>query len=202
MKDFDLSEWVEQYKEAYQDSTIFPKYKKDGEWHIERDSCFKHMSRVIQERSRLLRDEFVSIGLWKATRARKWFSENSGTEIEKISRKIMEHPSDVPHNLRILTKLRGVNTPVASAILTVIFPTQYCIFDYRVIRALKWLSVKGKGLRFDSFKEYSEYLDDLNKNSISFYCEFLEKIRSLDNTLTPREIEMGLWKFDSSGGIL
>jgi hypothetical protein len=76
----------------------------------------------------------------------------------------------------VLMGLNGVQTPVASAVLTAIDPARYTVIDFR---ALESLGIKNKTITVDF---YLEYLD---------YCRQLaDKFR-----ITLRDMDRALWQW-------
>jgi hypothetical protein len=99
--------------------------------------------------------------------------------------------------------LNGVGVPVASAILTVIFPKHYCVLDYRAFRALLWIT--SKSFRFVNYIELWNILENFrNYATLESYTNYLEKIKNLatKHRISPRKIEMALWMYDKRKGIL
>ncbi len=80
--------------------------------------------------------------------------------------------------IRILRTLRGVGTAIASAILTLVYPDEYAIIDFRC-----WRQLFDKERRGFSTSEYKRYM---------------QKIRSLSQELgwTPREVDGAIWRYD------
>jgi hypothetical protein len=108
--------------------------------------------------------------------------------------------------LLICGELKGVKIPVASAILTIIYPEKYCITDYRAWRALKWLqNISNDGnLVLSGYEKYCDYIDSLNVyDTLQSYMWYLKSLRSLaaGQKKTPRQFEMALWKFDEMKGV-
>lgn len=82
--------------------------------------------------------------------------------------------------LRILTSLSGVAVPVASAILTLCFPSQYSVIDFR-----NWRQIYGTlpSKTTPSIKEYIDYLKIIKAMATEF-------------KVTPQEIDIALWQRD------
>lgn len=82
--------------------------------------------------------------------------------------------------LKLLTTLTGVGIPVASAILTLCFPTEYSVIDFR-----NWRQI---------------YKSDEAKTSYtaSEYVEYLKTIKEMANEygVTPQEIDIAIWQLD------
>lgn len=148
-------------------------------------------------------DEFVNICNWKTERPKKHYEHKDNKDILKeVNKKIF--PENVKPKLKLkeLLRLEGVGVPVASALLTVIFPEEYCVIDFRVRQSLLWID--NKPLSFKDYKSFSEFIDNLRKtDTVNSYMRYLGKIKELaqKHKMTPREIEMALWQYDKDKGI-
>lgn len=78
----------------------------------------------------------------------------------------------------VLTGLNGVQIPVASAVLTAIFPERFTIIDFRALRAL---SITGAHITID------------------FYLSYLQECRRLSHlhNMTLRNFDRALWQWSS-----
>ena len=85
--------------------------------------------------------------------------------------------------VNILCALRGVDVPVASAVLALVFPDEYAVIDYRVWRQL-----------FDEEKRVF-FLPD--------YRRYMGEIRRLASELgwPVQEVDHAIWEFDRQGGV-
>jgi hypothetical protein len=82
----------------------------------------------------------------------------------------------------ILCSLRGVGVPVASAVLSLIFPEQYAVIDFRVWRHI---------------------FDDARRTfSIPDYREYMREIRRLADELSwpVQEVDHAIWEYDRRTG--
>jgi len=201
MNHIDFNYWRRRYEEDYPKdvSDRYPIFKDayDKEQR-EKSPYFETMSKVLRGRGYFLKLEFVSICLWKTTRQKKAYEENSEEEIKTYTQKAINASTD-RDKIESLINLNGVGIPVASAILTVIDPARYCVIDFRAWRTLKWL----QGINFSFYENYSKFLDDYrNYGTLRIYHSFIEEIREIakKNNQTPRQVEMALWKFDKEKG--
>ncbi len=82
--------------------------------------------------------------------------------------------------LSLLCTLTGVEVPVASAILTLCFPDQYSVIDFR-----NWRQIYGSEERKTSYtlNEYTSYLNIII-NMAKVY------------QVTPQEIDIAIWQLD------
>lgn len=82
--------------------------------------------------------------------------------------------------LKLLSTLSGVEVPVASAILTLCFPKQYSVIDFR-----NWRQV------YKTERQKTTY-------STKEYVEYLRTIKNLakEFNVTPQEIDLAIWQMD------
>ena len=197
----DFKRWAEKYVKNYKDTISFQNDK--GEMMKETSPVFKNISKSLRKRRFLKREEFINICKWKSPRPKKHYQKNSKKKIEEITREVFAKHPDTESQMTELLKLKGVNIPVASALLTVIYPKIYCIVDFRVWNSLLWIEEK-KYL----FKDYSIFFDFINNfrgyDTIKSYISYMEKIKKLakKHRMVPREIEMALWQHDKYRGKL
>src|ERR1700736_2911333 len=76
------------------------------------------------------RSEFVKMCRWKSARAIHHYERNTPAAIQRTSREVLR-TRDERHRLALLTRLKGVSVPTASAILTLIDPERYGVIDIR-----------------------------------------------------------------------
>jgi len=206
---FDIDYWTKRYESDYPIDTgqVYPKYfDENGVEREEKSPYFGMMSKTLVARGFLLKKEFVSIGRWKSHRQINNYEANSEETVRRVTSQVLREASETKR-IKALTEgtLRGVKIPVASAILTIVYPNEYCIIDYRAWRALRWFQKGAKDqLTFSSYKEYSDFLDSLRDyTSLKVYLRFLKQLRSITAKYnrTPRQLEMALWKFDQMKGM-
>lgn len=134
----------------------------------------------VLKRGYLTKREFVKIGMWKSPRPKKWYLKNSITDIEKISKEALSTKFE-KRRIELLTKLKGVSIPTASAILMLIDPNNYGVIDIRVWQVLYLygsVKINPDGVGFD-FKNWYNYLIKLR-----FYAKkFKVKARDIERTL-------------------
>jgi thermostable 8-oxoguanine DNA glycosylase len=149
---------------------------------------FKH---IKQERIPfyLTSVELDEILLWKLrgqfNRQSKIRRNNTAENIKIITQAafaIKHHNNDFETKLRLrlLTMLSGVEVPVASAIMTLCFPTLYSVIDFRNWRQF-----------YPGSKEKTSYTPNE-------YLNYLQLIRQLADSfeVTPQEIDMAIWQLD------
>ena len=203
----DLDYWSKKYEDDYTKEARgkYPVFidEKGGE-HEERSPHFEAMSAVLQKRGYLLKPEFVSIGNWKTERQKGRYEDNTDEDVESTTKEMFEAIDK--DKVKILNRLNGVGIPVASAILTAVYPKEYCIIDYRTWRALLWLRKLAKkgSFAFASYREYSNFLDSYDACARTYkrYYNFRDTLKTIGEKrgMTPRQVEMALWKFDQTKG--
>lgn len=202
----DFHYWAKKYEDDYSVDikSRYPAYlDENGIEHQERSPYFEKMSKVVQKRGHLLWKEFVSIGRWKAERQRGRYENNSDEEVEDATKEAFQ--ASERDKLKILCILEGVQIPVASAILTMVYPENYCVIDYRAWRAFLCLYrfPKKESFTFTTYNEYSDFLDLYGKyGRIDAYLLFLKTLRNEGKrrNMTSRQVEIALWKFDKMRG--
>lgn len=158
-------------------------FYNQGEESSSERFLFKCVSPAVEKRGEYLQEEFLQVCDWKTTRTRSLVRSNNPSHIAEITRMAFQ----CSDNLRVpvLSILRGVSTPTASALLTVWKPDEYTIIDFRVLSALSNLS-HGAIAKTDltrAQKSYIDYLILMKTLSESIGCD----LRSLDKAL---------WMFD------
>lgn len=146
--------------------------KKYLDLYNQEEYLFNFIGPKIKKRGFINFQEFFKICMWKSVRQKNNYRKNEQT-IKKITKNAFKE-SDERKKMEKLCELKGVGIPMASAMLTVVFPDKYAVIDIRCI----------------------EMLNKLNQNikkhiSLNVWLEYLKIIRSLaaDNNLTPREID-------------
>jgi len=93
--------------------------------------------RAVRTRGYLKKDELLIIGKWKlpTERTRYLLQKNTETRIRTITRKAFKS-KDEEERMELLTRLRGVAVPTASAILMLTDPRRYGVIDIRIWRVL------------------------------------------------------------------
>ncbi len=117
-------------------------------------------------------DEFYKICMWKTVRQKHNYLTNKKI-IEKVTKDVFLE-KDERKKMEKLCNLKGVGIPMASAILTIVFPNKYAVIDIRCIDMLNKLNL--------TIKKYI---------SLNVWLEYLKIIRNLakSNKLTPRDID-------------
>jgi hypothetical protein len=81
------------------------------------------------------RQAFLTMCRWKSPRAVRHYRRHSAATIRRVSRAVLA-TRDEGRRLALLTGLKGVSVPTASAILTLLEPRRYGVLDIRVWQLL------------------------------------------------------------------
>lgn len=122
------------------------------------------------------RNNLEEIFEWKTRgRGRSRLAQNSDEEIADALHRAIDAETDRVATA-VLVGLQGVHIPVASAILTAIFPERFTIIDFRALEAL-----------------------DIQKPLITldFYLQYLNECRqlALQNKVSLRTLDRALWQW-------
>jgi len=137
------------------------------------------MRSLLKNQRYLTRENLITIGDWKAPRARRHYSsrQNCNDRVKRISQ-FSFGTRDGKAKIESLDSLEGVGYPIASTILHFAFSRKYPIMDFRVIHSLGW-------------KQPSAY-------NFGFWQRYCRKIRAISKRydLHIRTVEKALWKYD------
>src|SRR2546425_2991038 len=89
----------------------------------------------VRRRGWFTRGEFLRMCRWKSPRAFRHYASNPAARVRRVSRAVLAARSE-RRRLALLTRLRGVSVPTASAILTLIDPRRYGVLDIRAWQLL------------------------------------------------------------------
>lgn len=134
----------------------------------------------IRKTKRITRTEFLKICRWKSPRAVKHYSKNHESTIQAAVCAALSTRSE-RKRLDCLTRLKGVNIPMASAILTLTNPKRYGVIDIRVwqlLYTMRSVSAKPSGTNF-TFKNWYHYLRKLRYLARKFNVP----VRTVERTL-------------------
>lgn len=195
----DFPKWKGEYKEVNPDESI--EYRDgSGAWNEDNDYRFGSISTEFQKRGHIYRDELRRIGKWKSGgRIDHHLKDNNANYVEQRSAVAFQTNSDVD-KLEALMELKGVQVPVASAILTMHDPANYAVVDYRAFRALG--AAEPHLLDPQTYPNYAEFMESFQDYSsvteaYSFYIDVVRNIAQREGIL-PREVDMALWAFDNA----
>jgi len=157
------------------------KYEKeyDRDYKEKSKKTEDEMKSLLKSQRYLTRENLITIGDWKAPRARRHYSsiQNCNDRVKQISQ-FSFSTRDGKAKIESLDSLVGVEYPIASTILHFAFPHKYPIMDFRVIWSL-------------GLKQPSTYKFDFWKG----YCKKIQAI-SKKYRLPMRTVDKALWKYD------
>ena len=111
----------------------------------------------------LTKHEFLSICLWKSRRPKNRYSKNSTAKIKQITSLAFKE-RDESVKMEILTRLKGVSIPTASALLSVTNPKKYPVIDKRCVTSLKDLHlIEWETITLASWTKYLYTIRDIAK---------------------------------------
>jgi hypothetical protein len=134
----------------------------------------------IKRKGVVTRTEFLEMCRWKSPRGIARCQRNSPATIRRVSRTVLR-TKDERERLRLLTSLKGVGIPRASAILTLIDPRRYGVIDIRawgVLRALGVVTGNHRGQRFTA-RQWEQYLNALRDQARRLRIS----VRAVEHTL-------------------
>lgn len=137
--------------------------------------------------------EFLAIIIWKSNRTKtKIISgiKESKQTIHEITKELFSLKLR-EEKLELLTSIKFIGIPMASAILTVLFPNNFTVVDYRAMNSLKNMGIKLAGRPSERNEDYFYYVD---------VCKRMAK----KYKLSLREFDCALWAkdfYEGSGGL-
>lgn len=146
---------------------------------------FNEVGKDFQKRGYLIPEEFFAIVIWKSNRTKT----NVKRGIEKSKKTIRTITSEVfqvktsEQKITTLTSIPSIGIPMASAILTVCYPDDFTVADYRACAALK---------------DFGEEIIGNPTAKISTYLEYLKKCKKLakEYNFSLRDFDRILWAKD------
>lgn len=120
---------------------------------------------------------------WKSTRIAGLIERNSSADVEKALRFAVNPRTSERSAIETLCRVNGIGIPVASAILTMVYPNKYTIIDFR---ALESLGVKeGRG-----------------QDTVEYYLDYLNACRVLarEHHVSLRTLDRALWQWSKEHG--
>ena len=157
------------------DPTLIPELAGPGRYSFEEDTSALDAGGRIRE-GQWARANLENIFEWKTRgRGRSRLLKNTDEDIADALKLALMAKTDRAA-VAVLTGLSGVGIPVASAILTAIYPERFTIID---VRALEALSV------------------DRAIITVDFYLDYLDACRQLarDNNVPLRTLDRALWQW-------
>jgi hypothetical protein len=117
--------------------------------------------------------DFFMIVIWKSNRAKtrvrdnlkKRAGGNFSDAVGRISSAIFSAKTP-KERLRVLMCDWGLRLPMSSAILTILYPDEFKVYDYRVCEALNF-PYKDMSFSDDCWSEYERYKSEVSSNTPS-----------------------------------
>jgi hypothetical protein len=159
---------------------------------------FDHVTTSFQSNRKLSAFEFFCIIIWKANRAKskvalKLLAQDGGAGnnldaiVERLTSAIAEAQNGEAR-MRILIEDWGFRLPMASAILTVLYPNSFTVYDVRVCDELQNHHNVQHKTRFDDlWAGYQAYLADVRSRE-----PMVSALRDKDRTLWAKSFERQL----------
>ena len=122
--------------------------------------------RGVRRRGAFTRGEFRRMCRWKSPRARLLWEQNSAARVRAVSRAVLA-TRDEGRRMALLTGLRGVGVPMASAILTLIDPRRYGVLDIRawqLLFAIRSVDANRRGQGF-TIAQWLQFLTPLRTHA-------------------------------------
>lgn len=140
-----------------------------SKYHNLEKYIFNNLSRKFHKKGYLNSFEFFCIIIWKSNRSKSYIyknlKKNDKRDIDKICKDLtskLKKSSKNEEKIKLLLD-KGFKLPIASAILTVLYPKTFTIYDKRVCensRLKRYLKIKNKKLLV---KDYFKFLEDVKK---------------------------------------
>lgn len=138
--------------------------------------------RIVRKRKYMTKTELLAVCGWKAPRAKAHINKNTSAAVRRITTRAFAGRNEKTR-IELLTELKGVSYPMASAILMFYNPQRYGVIDIRVwqlLYAMKAVHSNPSGKAFNTEQ----------------WCAFLEIIRFYAKTfgVSARAIEIRLFQ--------
>jgi hypothetical protein len=145
---------------------------------------------AVARRGYYKKAELAQVGDWKSPRIRKRLAQNSGADVEDITRIALAAPERLQH--RVLGSLYGIRDPVATAVLTIWAPDRHTVLDFRAVEALDSLHRLGA---------IPETLPKREVDSLPDYVDYLACCRAIARRLGVdlRDLDRALWQWSKQG---
>jgi hypothetical protein len=143
------------------------------------DYLLEKVQRHFQKEGWIGAFDFFSIVIWKANRAKSYAAERilaiakreklKEKNLNQICHRITEQfVNDAEkENMRILFEEWEFSLPTASAILAILYPTKFTIYDYRVAKQVRNGDPKLKSKVFEKMWEaYQKFQEQVRKKGV------------------------------------
>lgn len=170
-------------------------YVKDkAEMERER-AAFEAGTRIRQRKSTDIKSDLKTIVEWKSPRSVHYLCENKPEKVQAAIDLAIRRSDNVQEAVSALIGLAGVGIPVASAILTTVFPDRYTVIDFRALEAL---GHDRAGIEF--YRQYVEFCQSKAKALADRGIIRAQSGQPAETEL--RTLDRALWQWSASRGIL
>ena len=144
------------------------------------DEAFKAGSNIVG--GNYSRENLKIIVHWKSPRKIAYIDDNTDIEIARALRFAGDSRTSERSAVDVLDRLHGVGVPIASAVLTTMFPEKYTIIDFRALESLGIVKAPS--------------------GSVHYYLHYLAKCRELarKHNVSLRTLDRALWQWSKENG--
>lgn len=178
-------------------------YKK---YYFLEEYLFEEVSKNFKANGCLTPEEFFAIVIWKRNASKTKIRDgikSSGRTICEITSKISEYKKPEQRlNVLLSPKIPGIGIAFASAILTVCYPDDFTVVDYRavtsLIKILKNVNDFSIKLSKEEIKAGNSFFEGNPSNSPKAYLKYCEicKIERKKINVSLRDFDRILWAVD------
>jgi thermostable 8-oxoguanine DNA glycosylase len=151
-------------------------------YHLEQ-YLFGEVSPRFSKEQTLASFDFFAIIAWKSNRSKTKVKDGlaaAGKSVSEIMKEVSQAPSP-EEKVKILLNIQWIGLPIASAVLTVCYPKEFTILDYRAWETLKEAGVKGLPPHYPQ-----------NATSYVQYCQVCIALAE-EARLSLRDLDRALW---------
>ena len=154
----------------------------------------KKVKSAFVENNFLTAEQFFSIIFWKSKRPAKRIRAGLLNVAIKELTEAIDKEKDHDAKLDILLKRDGFDIAMASAVLTILYPKIFTVYDYRVRdqlnKRIEKLN-KGSKTKLEKVRDLSTVSNRQEKKKL--YWEYVELVRSAGTELSLRDCDRALW---------
>jgi hypothetical protein len=166
-------------------------FRKGLECYDPENRVFPHVAEKIAKGEELTERDVLLILKWKLYRTKDSYADTVAKDkLIEINRAVAEaqNPDRRVEAVEALDKIPGIGLATATAILTVCYPDQFSIIDWRVLETLE---LHPTGLASEKRGEY----DASQWKAKSYVDEFLPKVKERSEVwgCTLRDADRALW---------
>jgi hypothetical protein len=173
------------------------------------DYLFKEVSEKFNQVGYLDAFDFFCIIIWKSNRSKSTIAKRllkyGFTNLEDVSRTLTEQiyqASSPKEKMKIMLMEWGFKLPIASAVLTVLYPKEFTVFDFRVCEILgKYENIREKTNIEYIWPIYQDYIADVKKATPGI-TSLRDKDRSLWSQSFYEQLKKNIENNFSEGSII